>query len=252
MSGMRIGAQLYTVRDFCRELDDFERTLGRISDIGYRFVQVSGTCAFEPDWLAERLKRYGLSCTLTHTPGDRIVSDPEGVAKEHDIFGCKYIGLGWNAFNLEENDTPEEFIKRYTSPAKRLKECGKYFMYHNHDQEFKRCGEEIILSMLQKGFEPKDMGFIIDTFWVTAGGADPAEWIYRLRGRVPCIHLKDFAYGRRMAVIGEGNINFPRIFEQSEAAGVEYMFVEQDDCNGEDPFDCLRRSYEYLKANGFE
>ncbi|HIV10364.1 MAG TPA: sugar phosphate isomerase/epimerase, partial [Candidatus Faeciplasma avium] len=51
---------------------------------------------------------------------------------------------------------------------------------------------------------------------------------------------------------GEGNINFPRIFEQSEAAGVEYMFVEQDDCYGEDPFDCLRRSYDYLKANGFE
>ena len=29
------------------------------------------------------------------------------------------------------------------------------------------------------------------------------------------------------------------------------MLVEQDDCNGEDPFDCLRRSYLYLKAQGF-
>ena len=128
MGGMRRGALLWTCRKCCRGLDGFWRTVGGISDIGCRFGQGSGTGAFEPDWLAERLKRYGLSCTLTHTPGDRIVSDPEGVAKEHDIFGCKYIGLGWNAFNLEENDTPEEFIQRYTSPAKRLKECGKYFM----------------------------------------------------------------------------------------------------------------------------
>ena len=26
----------------------------------------------------------------------------------------------------------------------------------------------------------------------------------------------------------------------------EYMLVEQDDCGGENPFDCLKRSYEYL------
>ena len=29
------------------------------------------------------------------------------------------------------------------------------------------------------------------------------------------------------------------------------MMVEQDDCNSEDPIECLRRSYEYLKACGF-
>jgi len=30
------------------------------------------------------------------------------------------------------------------------------------------------------------------------------------------------------------------------------MLVEQDDCNGEDPIECLRRSYQYLTACGFE
>jgi len=54
-----------------------------------------------------------------------------------------------------------------------------------------------------------------------------------------------------MQAVGEGNINFDRVFAKAEAGGTEYMLVEQDDCNGEDPFDCLRRSYEYLKACGF-
>ena len=58
-------------------------------------------------------------------------------------------------------------------------------------------------------------------------------------------------YDRKMAVIGEGNINFERVFAAAERAGTKYMLVEQDDCNGEDPFVCLKRSFEYLKACGF-
>ena len=95
------------------------------------------------------------------------------------------------------------------------------------------------------------MGFTLDTFWVQAGGGDPAQWIEKLSGRVPVIHLKDYAYGRQMAVVGEGNINFGRVFEKAEAAGTQFMLVEQDDCHGEDPFECLRRSYEYLRSWGF-
>ena len=32
--------------------------------------------------------------------------------------------------------------------------------------------------------------------------------------------------------------------------GHEYLLVEQDDCYGEDPFECLRVSYQNLKARG--
>jgi len=55
-----------------------------------------------------------------------------------------------------------------------------------------------------------------------------------------------------MLPIGEGNLNWERIFAAAEKAGTKYMFVEQDKCNGEDPFDCLRRSYEFLSSKGFK
>ena len=32
----------------------------------------------------------------------------------------------------------------------------------------------------------------------------------------------------------------------------QYLLVEQDKCNGEDPFDCLKRSYENLRAMGLQ
>ena len=91
---MKIGAQLYTVRDFAQNLEDFENTIARIAEIGYREVQVSGTCAYEPEWLAEKLSKYGLSCVLTHTAMDKMKADPVGVCRDHSVFGCNYIGIG--------------------------------------------------------------------------------------------------------------------------------------------------------------
>ena len=54
---MQLGAQLYTVREFTKTLSGFSETLKKVADIGYRTVQVSGTCAFEAEWLAEQLKK---------------------------------------------------------------------------------------------------------------------------------------------------------------------------------------------------
>lgn len=249
---MRIGAQLYTVRDYMKNTDDFALTLSRIREIGYEIVQVSGSCDFEPEWLNEQLEKNSLKCVLTHTPADRILGDPEKVCRSHDAFNCCYVGLGWTSFNLSDpEDTPPSFYKRYISAVRKIKECGKYFMYHNHDQEFQKYDGRLVIEALADMFLPEEMGFTLDTFWITAAGGDPAQWIKNFCGRVPCIHLKDFAYGKKMSVIGEGNINFDRVFECAESSGTEYMLVEQDDCGGEDPFVCLKRSYEYLKSCGF-
>ena len=46
---MRVGAQLYTLREYCKTLDDFALTLRRVADMGYSIVQVSGSCAFETE-----------------------------------------------------------------------------------------------------------------------------------------------------------------------------------------------------------
>ena len=51
---MKIGAQLFSVREHMKNLADFEETLKKIADIGYTSVQVSGSCEYEAEWLAEK------------------------------------------------------------------------------------------------------------------------------------------------------------------------------------------------------
>lgn len=256
---MKIGAQLYTLRDFCKDPESFGETLQRVADIGYTTVQVSGTCEFEADWLKEKLAKNNLKCVLTHTAPQKLQTQLDQVCDDHKVFGCGCVGLGM--YSMMTGDPAEryaEFVRTYKPIARALKEKGLYFMYHNHDQEFYKLEGRLIIERMAEDFAPDEMGFTLDTFWVQAGGASPAEWIQRLSGRLPCIHLKDFAYARgdgftaNMAPVGEGNINFEAIIAAAADAGTQYLLVEQDNCHGEDPFDCLKRSYNNLRAMGLD
>ena len=250
---MEIGLQYYTIRDFCKDLESFDESLKRTADIGYKYIQVSGTCDYEPSWLKEKLDAYGLKCVLTHIKPAKLMEDPVQVAKDHDVFGCDYVGLG--GYWPKEGEPFDNFEGDFRPVAEALKANGKYLMYHNHAHEFEKLGDKLRMDYLADTFDKDLLGFTLDTFWVQCGGGNPAEWIEKLSGRVPCIHLKDYApkgtWERKMMPVGEGNLNWEKIFAAAEAAGTKYMLVEQDDCNGEDPFDCAKRSFEYLKSCGF-
>ncbi len=248
---MEIGAQLYTVRDFCKDPDALAETLKKVADIGYKHVQVSGTCAYEAEWLGRELRENGLSCVLTHIPAKRLLEETEQVVADHDVLNCTYIGLGYYKFDPAV-EKYREFCGKYAPVADKIAAAGKYFMYHNHAGEFQEIGGKTVLAKLAEDFSADKMGFTLDTYWVQVGGGDPADWIRRLSGRVPCIHLKDYAHDAQMAVVGEGSIDFDRVFSNAEDAGTKYMLVEQDHCYGEDPFDCLKRSYAFLRSRGFQ
>ena len=250
---MELGAQTFTVRDYMQTTWDFREAMKRIAEIGYTCVQLSAVGNVPVQAQRDICDEFGLKIVLTHTNPDRMISDPEGVIRDHDILGCDYIGIGMMNPKYQRAEWIDQFAKDFTTPAKKMRDAGKLLMYHNHNLEWTRLrdGRRIMDVLLEQ--MPADlMGVTLDTYWVQAGGGDPAWWIEKFAGRVPCIHLKDFAYGRKMMVVGEGNMNFDRIFDAAADAGTEYMIVEQDDCNGEDPFECLRRSYAFLRSRGFE
>ena len=247
---MKIGAQLFTVREYTRNLDDFAETLKKVADIGYQTVQVSGTCPFEAEWLKEQLDKNGLACVITHTNPDQT----EKVIENHKIFGCNYVGLGAIPWGLNRNPAGlDAFAEIFREPAKKIKEAGLKLMYHNHGFEFQKANGVTLLERIADAFPADELGFTLDSYWVQYGGGDPAQWAEKLSGRIGCVHVKDMKFDGekpQMAYIGEGNINFDRFLSACEKAGAEYVLVEQDDCQGRDPFYCLKKSYETLTAMG--
>ena len=84
---MELGAQLFTLRDYCKDLTSFAETLKKVADMGYRTVQVSGTCAYEPEWLRDTLQKHDLVCAITHIAPAKIIEQTEKVVADHAVFG---------------------------------------------------------------------------------------------------------------------------------------------------------------------
>ena len=251
------GAQLYTLREHVKTIKDIERTLARVREIGYSTVQASGLGPVDPRELAAVVRDSGLKVTGTHTSWERLGGDLEHVIEEHKLLGCRHTALPWLPRTYCTEVGLKQLLAELAPVMAGLATAGITLSYHNHHQEFVRHGRTSWLEALYAATDPKLFKVEIDTYWVQAGGGDPAAWIARYPGRQPLLHLKDMVvsgtgdFPVRMAEVGEGNLNWPAIFSAAEKAGVEYMFVEQDDCYERDPFESLAISYRNLKAWGY-
>lgn len=241
---MILGAQLYTVREFTQTELDFANTIRKIADIGYKTVQVSAIGAIPTQKVADILASNGVKCVITHTNPGRIKDDTKAVIEEHKIMGTDYIGIGMMQEEYRGNaDGVKRFIADYTPAAEMIQDAGMKFMYHNHDFEFGKMDGKRVIEYLM---DCPAIGFTLDTYWVQAGGGDPCEWLRKLTGRADVIHVKDMSWqdGKQlMSEVMEGNLNWAGIIEAANTAGVMHAMVEQDDCYGADPFDCLRTSF---------
>lgn len=255
---MQIGAQLYTVTDHMQTLEGLDLALKKVADMGYRSVQVSGTCAYEPEWLRDELQKYDLTCVLTHVDRKPLLENPEKVVRDHAIFGCKHIGLGSMPNNMRGTlEGYKEFRDTYLPVALKLRDLGAKFLYHNHWFEFDPLeGKDVIQRMLED-FPEDSVDFTLDLGWVAYAGKDVVELIHTLKGRLSRIHLKDYAdkpadgsidTPAYLRPIYEGKLPYDDYIRALREVGCEYALVEQDWCYGEDPFDCLKRSYDHIMA----
>ena len=263
---MKFGIQLYNFHELTQDLDGFENVLKKVSDIGYHYVQVSGTCEFDAEWLKEKLEKYDLECVLTHTNVQKMSDDIEKVISDHNIFGADYIGIGgmprlWNFDEFSNDDVVDKFIEDYTEIMKKIKASGKLLMYHNHDYEFAHLkNNQTMWDALIERIPPELMGFTLDTYWIQHGGKDPEKEIRRLKGRVPCVHFKDYEIVRmarteryfRYCPVGSGNLDWDGIIDACEFSGVKYILCEQDNSFGADPFELSKMSYDFLKSKGLK
>ncbi|GHV03647.1 sugar phosphate isomerase [Spirochaetia bacterium] len=248
---MKLAAQLYNVRDYTRTPEDIEATLRRVKAIGFDVIQISGFGPCDPDLLAGWVKELGLDVCVTHTPWPRL-SDPAELKKviaEHKKMGCDHIGLGSRPDSVYPNTYEgwTRFIKKANEISKQVQGEGLTFGYHNHDFEFQKWNGITAIDRIIE--ECPDLKFILDTFWVQAGGANPLKYIKKLNGRIKVIHFKDFKIqdrARKFAEIGEGNLDWDEIIPLCKAQNIPYAALEQDNDWLIDPFESLAQSRKFL------
>jgi sugar phosphate isomerase/epimerase len=90
----------------------------------------------------------------------------------------------------------------------------------------------------------------MDIYWITKAGQDPIALFKKYPGRFPLWHVKDMdkTPKQNFTEVGNGIIDFKKIFKYKDLAGMKYFFVEQDMTPG-DPFVSIKESIDYIKKN---
>jgi len=247
-----IAVQLYTLRDFLKTPADIAKSLRKVAGLGYQSVQISALGPIETSELKRILDGEGLSVCATHVNFNELRDELDRVVAEYQELDCPYVAIGAIPNEYRNAEGYPRFARGASEVARRMKERGLIFGYHNHSFELEKFGGQTALEILYSQSDPEVFTAEIDTYWIQHGGGDPATWIRRVAGRSPLVHLKDMGVvdGKQvMAEVGEGNLDWPGILAACKEAGVEWYIVEQDICQ-RDPFESLGISLRNLQGMG--
>ena len=226
----RLGLQLFSIRNTMNNAENIRESFRRIREMGYEHGQTAG-CAVPYEEFGRIAREEGIEICGTHDDFGLMLRHPDEAMRNHEALGTHLMGIG--GFHA-------------TDPH------GFKFTYHNHSNEFIRMKNgRTVMDMLVEGLDPKGTSFVLDTYWVQHGGGDVRHWIEKLSGRIDILHLKDMGRdenGPYITEIGNGNLWWEGILDAAEKAGVKYYVVEQDTWPG-DPFDSVKKSADYLRAN---
>ena len=248
---MLLCAQLYSVRTAAQTPEGIEATFEKIQKIGYEGVQVSGIGQIDAERLRDISKKTNLPIVCTHSPFDRIVNDTDELIKEHKIYGCPVVGLGYLPRQYQGSKANlDTFLKLIEGPARKIKSAGLDFAYHNHHFEFAPLpdSDKVIFDVMLE--DCPDWTFIVDTYWVEYAGRSAVEYMKKVGAeRLNNVHYKDMAPDRSICACGLGTIDFKAITDACVELGVQNALVEQDNAvDFPDMFEQMEISFKNLRG----
>jgi sugar phosphate isomerase/epimerase len=246
------GLQLFT---FFNSIDeDVPGTLKKIAGVGFTkiesaFSKKGGYYGLKPKEFAALLKDMGMSWKSHHTigapfklpPGAKLPTDADGkpivippmrnlrdnmqeLVDEAAEGGVKYLVCASTPITTLDDIKTSIAVLNKTDEA--CKKAGIGFAYHNHDAEFRAVEGQIPYEMM---LSQTTMKMELDLAWATKGGKDPVALFKEHPGRFPLWHVKDLDKEMNTVLpVGEGTIDYKRIFAAAKTAGMKHFFIEHD------------------------
>lgn len=236
-----IGMHLYTVRDLIAA--DPLGTLKALRQIGYACVGVSAfprPAAEIRDMCAEA----ELKPVILHVGYGDLVNNWENKLADASTIGVKWLVLSSFPGDMYTIEGMRLGARQLTEAGQAARELDMGVLHHNHSQEFRVIDGKSLYEILLHESDPRCVDFELDIGWADRAGAD-SRWLFEDHpDRFPVLHVKDHNGAGAWTDVGQGVVDFARIFEKAKVAGVRYWLVERDD--QPDPMGTARTSFEYL------
>ena len=248
------GLQLYTVRALL-ELD-YAGTLDQVAAIGYREVQVSPRFGHSAADVRGWLDSSGLVCPSTHLD---LRSSTEDEIETAHMLGAESVFLsapmqlfklqGGKVVGIRDDiglDVWREIADEQNERGAKFRDAGLIYGYHNHHFEFMPVEGIMPYDILLERTDPQLVALEADLGWMQVAGVNALEYFDRFPGRFPVCHVKDVLADGSFVDPGQGTVDFQRIFDAAERAGMRHYFVEHD--NASDPMATARAGHAYLST----
>jgi len=254
---MELGLQTFTLHKLLRKPGDFDRYFARLAGMGIKNLELAVDylpMAFSLDGaqlIHAAAQKHGLrirSCQIKYAASSKDIANTTAFMQ---ALGAEILVN--STIDLKLLNQGEKGLKNYCEMLEALRAklapAGIALAHHNHHYEFLRIGDGNALSFLAKN---TSIDFALDTYWCQKGGGSAPALLDDLKGRVPVMHLRDFAITKRGLLtggtdceIGRGNISFGAILKAAEAAGVRYGMVEQ---KTKTPMESIALSWNFLQT----
>ena len=259
-----IGIQLYTLRS---ELEgNLQNVLDKVAGIGYENLELFG---YQNDTyfgitipkikkmirnagLKVKSGHYGTGRTNPNTKGT-LSNGWEKTVEDAAELGQPYMVCPWLQVDERKSlDQYKELVELLNKCGEVCKRNGIKLTYHNHDFEFVELGGKIPMELLIEETDSNLVDFEMDIYWVHKAGVDPIELFEKYPGRFPLWHVKDMdeTEEKFFTHVGNGVIDWNKMFTHANKAGLKHFFVEQDLFRNNNPFESVQMSYEYLTKLG--
>lgn len=265
ISGLRtkkpLAIQLYTIRDAVS--DHPEKALEKLAALGFTELEIYGyNGTFFGKNRAEFqtiLKQTGLKVVsshhtagITHKDEGTLLSNWEKSVEDLHFIGSEYMVC---SYLFPEERTIENYKKLpelFEKSGEVTQKAGIQFAYHNHDFEFENLENNTsVYDFILENTSSDLVKMELDLYWISKAGLDPVSYFEKYPGRFPLWHVKDMKAGTKdFTEIGNGTINFKRIFDAKEKAGLKYWFLEQDSSDKE-IFESIAISKKYILDHSY-
>lgn len=243
----RIGLQLYSLRN--EMASDFEGTLRKLAELGYKEMQFAGYHGKSPEYVKKLLDQLELTSPASHVSLNLVRKELD---KQIDIareMGQRYIVVPSIPSDERTLDHYQLHAETLNEAGERCRKAGLAIAYHNHSFEFELQSNMTGYDHLLASTDPSLVSFELDLYWAVNAGADPITLFKNHPGRFPLVHVKDQNASGEMVDVGKGVINFSEIFKHSDTAGIRHYFVEHD--YPDDGINSIADSYNALSNINF-
>jgi len=278
---LAVGVQLYTMGKLMET--DPKGTLQKLAALGVKEVESAGSSkgvwyGYKPAEFAKMVSDCGMKWQSAHVGGVKFTLNEllkMANTKEDSVKMQKYAPMlekAAQAPNLSDNlqelvdsaaegkigylvcaaypmktmDDVKSAVEVFSKAGEACKKAGLQFAFHNHNAEFVPIDGVAPYDYIMEHTDKNLVKSELDLGWASVAGRDPVQLFQKYPGRIPLWHVKDMNKKTSEPVeVGQGFIDFKRIFDHRKISGMKHFFIEQD--GAPDPLVNIKHSYDKIQ-----